>query len=53
MRSLLRHPDYYKNKFTFFFHQVEEWVERVWVLETKNSKEANFTKTKKHLRYMI
>ena len=47
MRSLLRHPDYYKNKFTFFFFtkQKNEWKEcEFWRQKTQKSK---FYKNKK------
>ena len=33
--------------FLLFIHQVLEWVERVWVLETKINKKSNFYKDKK------
>ena len=52
MRSLLRHPDYYKKKIYIFFNPGPSMRGKGVSFEDKKIKKIIFTKTKRDLRYM-
>ena len=46
MRSLLRHPNYYKNKFTFFLPSIRMKKNNI-IFNDEKINESNFCKNKK------
>ena len=46
MRSLLRHPNYYKNKFTFFLPSIRMKKKNI-IFNDEKINESNFCKNKK------